>query len=1495
MGASDRFFPLKGINLDIADAYMTNDMARFLKNVVYSPLDTSQVGGAKGASTGMFKTIESVQVYDSSFSLPEGYNHYAGGFSCDELNIALFFNYNSNNNHALYLIDGSQRVIKTVYLKSCLNLQLAPEYFIHEAGAVLEIFNYIDPDTNEPKQRSYFMWVDGFNDFRLLCIEDSIATNGFSATDFPYFVTDYDPCLLINAGVPTSLDAINTTEIPNNDPTKPNQLKFNTWQFRILQIDVYGRPSEHGIISEEYIPGINDCISSSDLLARCLNLKFKVNNPLIDKIQIEFRNCNDAQWYLDTTLFLYNGSNLGEWWKRERNPSVNFNPTTSEITYQFCKDKECNPIDQAETNRTQNPLPKKPQTVAKIGKDIGLGNNRDGFSPMDKKELDKISVEIDPPSATGSNVANIEIFVQIYNVLKLTAQPIWVLDKKGVFGGLTNLQLSIPTLQQNTPIIEYYEPNLIIGYGQNFTNENQRGFIGYLAGTGEPPISAISEQYYLDASNNLVKLDTYDQFDFTRRYFQKFTFNSVTKGKYVFRIAAHQAELSEKTFQRTSTYVAGSFPWNPTAKTVDHSTYFDKAKEIVIDVCNTNYSSLNDNKILVIWDLTSPGLTNSSSVVAGYISETSNNGIQELPVELLGMAINKGSGHIINTTSQFTDHNGFYFATDTVNNYYYHFYGYCGCNNYIELAEGQIGNNPQVYRRDIVLDQQTQKCPSYNNTICNRVLIKGSVFLCGSNIPVPGIGVVYGRGGYAITGADGTFTIVAHDNNYQLGQPRVDNIYFINTICPYVDCDGNCLPNIQVVITPCQVCDERISVINPLGVKFEVKRGLLSAGNYGVGYNMYDWLGRHSFVQTKDQMYFTTPSVVQTHAFAPSTVRLIIPPDVVFPEGIVKIVPCITRELSLDDFIEWIVDRVVFIDNSGNENNAAPTQIKIYYGSLNEYNIQNNFNTTTHWQFIEQQTPQINFTSDYVEFALNGDGSFFPILTRALIKYDQQGQYFLIDYDTSLKDLKQYAKIRLNRPASCQTRNVFYELNQPITIVNRHTTQNNIVLNAFDTYYKYRQIPIPVEIDPDTTQNIIRTFGFPFEHNSPSDFWGQGCANLGKINVRNPYEAEILKPNEIALSGSLSPNGQLNYLNYFDDAQKRNFDTWDFGGITAIISQAGLILVICQNDAFTVGFNDNILRTDESGQVQVPSADQKFGNPQTKVGNNYGCLPFDKNTIRSREGLVQYLNSQKAYIIQHDYNNPVPVSAGIIDSWLRPKIKYIQEWNKTHENKKYFTGGIDPAANSYLLSDFTIGSTSFVNKERGYNIETQETVSFDFYSKAIRVWFGFSPQGYIYLDTNLLEKQLFSFAKDNVYFHYSTDKIKSYGTIYGEVVNDVIRFVAVMDNVVKKQPLNVSNYCVQKKYFSDQILTEGSQKSRIMLTYFKFGNDFSAAPILCNETTLFDPNLKEQTEVNKILDGDKLIGSVIDIRLIGDPAKATQYSEYLGSTVEVFAQQKSGT
>src|SRR5690606_29253228 len=134
-------------------------------------------------------------------------------------------------------------------------------------------------------------YTDGHNQQRFTCVEDAIATGGFDADLFPFFGGDYDPNIFLNAGVAPPTQCIDISEIPITPESEKrnNTLLFYGWQFASRYIDVWGRPSEYGIRSDLYIPGINDCISSSSNIPNCIQLLLEVPPKNIDKIEIAYR------------------------------------------------------------------------------------------------------------------------------------------------------------------------------------------------------------------------------------------------------------------------------------------------------------------------------------------------------------------------------------------------------------------------------------------------------------------------------------------------------------------------------------------------------------------------------------------------------------------------------------------------------------------------------------------------------------------------------------------------------------------------------------------------------------------------------------------------------------------------------------------------------------------------------------------------------------------------------------------------------------------------------------------------------------------------------------------------------------------------------------------------------------------------------------------------------------------------------------------------------
>lgn len=1520
MAVGQEIIPLLGINLDLHESLLPNNVGRFIKNLVYEIGDTASATGTRGAQAGVFKPLESNFEYLSNFTLPDGYCQTIGAYFFKETKEIFVFLYNEHNNHRIYRINGTDATYNIIKEGPCLNFTLRPEHFIHVGGCTLTVIYVTDPATGLKKRRSFLQWTEGFNPQGFIAVEDAIATNGFDPALFPYFKSPYDPCWLIRMGVPTPKDCIGIDEVDVTTSTiaENNRLLFNTWQFRLMDVDVWGRPSEHGIMSDMYLPGGGDCNPSSNNLPRCLDLSFDAPPPHIDKVQVEYRNCNSSQWYVGDTLELYNGSALGDWWLRSRNPDVTFDANTKKITYRFCADKLCDPIPVEETNRLGNPLPSLSESISKIGKFTALSNNTDGFIPFSKELRDKIKVTVEPPAAVGtanSDIRNITVLVAIHDPHSLHLNknvPIFKVRFVNKYGWGFNLPFG-----DNQPAVEIYK--------QYFKNENQKGFVGYLAGTDA---YAISRQYELDTStreftevtdfgDSLREKVNNNDTGYERFYFQSFTFTNIPKGKYIFRIADHQSDPAvDPNYQKTSTYVGGQTPfdWNQTRPydlglTIPN---FTPIKEIEIDVCDKNYDSREDDKILIIWDLMyvsglpAPGGIFGDAfsrvyakVAQGYVYNTNQTNIFKYGIEQLfvnPIATGREQPYHIRLDSRFTDHNGFYFISDTRPAYTYRIDGVCG-GTIQKLAEESVGRTAKIWEKDFYMDANPH-CDDYETQPCNHILLKGKVKLCGTSVGLPNIGVVLARGQVTKTDGNGDFTLIVHDDISKNGG-RIDNLYYMTNSCGVVDCNSECLDFIPINIAKPVGCTDRLLTMADVFIKFfNTSKGLLSGGTYPAGVVGWDWLGRPTFVQPLKNIII--PSFQETKVFAPSLLRVDIDPTAIFPPETEYITFWIGAETDIESYVTTVVDDVQFIDNTGSVNEVSPTQIKIYYSSLIEYNKQNNYNTTVNWRFISADTNE-PVISDKVTFLLNGNGEFFDKTITALVKYDKDGQYFLINYTDDLKNLVSNAIVRIHRPKVCTGIEGYFELCSTVDIKNRHATKNTFYLNAFDTYYIPRSIPVPVlqtpadpDADPPTPDifvNELRIYGVPFEHDSPSDFWGKGCHNIGRVNVKNPYETVLYHRDQIALSGAMSPNGVLNFLNYFDEAKKTSFDEADLNGIVSVLFKTGIVMVIGQSNELIVGFSDNLVRINQDGTAQAGSIKNAFGQPSRKATRNFGCQLFDKNTIKQKDGLVEWLDTNSACLVQHNYQQAISVSDNIVQGYLRNKIKYVQQYNLTHVYKKYFVGGINPVNSEYLLTDFLIRGTEFENTLREWDITKPETIAFDTIKKAWKGSYIFCPEYYSELEGERDSQAFFTFRKGIPFSHYTTNANKTYGKIYGVNAERVFEVVASIDGFVKKKPLSIAVLCKESMYFADRVITETGQETRMLKAYWDQADYGFYAPFLCDTLTLADPNLPIQTGANKLLDGDTLTGTWIKIRLIGDPDKDNVYSQMQGCLVSFFAQQ----
>jgi hypothetical protein len=1284
MAAPQKIIPHKGVDLDNSELYIDDMKAVFMKNMGCDAEDNERIGMDEGSNQFVFTPLESNTRY-CNMQLPEGANYACGFYYSTDLNQAFGFVYNTLGNHLIYTMYGADGSCQKIVQSSCLAFRLDPKHFVSEGRCHAAITCYFNKKRQKTETRTQLIYTINDGEVRAIFVEDCIATQFFDPTTFPFFDvhdTDCFRCNLTNLGVPEPVGCIQITPVARNldDPTeleKVNRLLNQPWRFRIKYVDVWGRESEWGDPSEMYIPTIGGACAPS-VNARCLKLKFNAGCPTVDRIMLAYSNwtgnirglSTETDWYRTAIIEKYNSGDNVEWWERTLNSSVVYDPLTNTIEYTFCADGERVPIDVNETNRNENPLPQIASTVFPVGKSVALGRNVRGFEKLDLDELSKVQFGVIPPTAGAvckPEARKIIFYALFYSWGDDKLVRLRTKDGRTVFGS--------SDCSNNNPF----------AYDQVLP-DGQEGIIGCLRGTKN---YAISKQCRYDTvTGNIEEVGmnwpiNSNPAEFNRYFaIQKFEFDNVLPGEYVFQISSHKATPSDD-YMRMSTYTVGRTTLtNPTVITV-------RTKEIRFNCCS---GDVHDKEPLMIYDLTREGkgcaVADATSVNAGYLYEDE---VNKVPIEMARVVPNIGSAE----HSGHTDHNGFYWAVTRQRGLRTSLYGYKNCAANQELAFGRASSDTadNWYKFD--------KVYAYKSTtlypVKDRILLKGKLVDCNNNTAgIAGALVVLTRGNYAITDSTGHYTIIVHD----IGEGGLRNdvvIFSQQGKCHLTSCVGSCnycLPSQNFQSIACNNSPRTVTMQDQgANVNAATKKGPKMGGRYMLGLVLKDWMGRKTFVQSMKQHEVNIPTLQETQIFDFSKITFDLD-GCQFPTWVKRVNFYISENQNFDEWEVWVAERVQYVDNSGKPNKAAPTQIRLYYESLGEYQNQNTFSTNVNWQFIDDADKTI--LGDYVEFLAKADGTIFPSRITALVKHDKQGKYIQIDYTEELAGLEDGVLIQFVRPTAFNNTNqFFYSLCPDIKVQDRRGVQQTGVFNFFDSYLHSRQIPVPVEIkktnddgEIETSTDVqVKNYPFYYEHHSPSDFWGDHAWSKGRVSTKNLYERRYCRLMEVAVSKALANNGVVNGLHYFDEADIRDFET-EYGAIIVGLAENNTVLFICERDNFVSIYNDPGVEVDELGRVQAPNAADKFGRPIRKIGNDFGCQMIDINTIRKRNGIVMFLDRQKEALVKHNYNEAVDVSLLGVKSWLISKINHVRNFNvnAARDGLKYFHGIIDPKTNKYLLS-----------------------------------------------------------------------------------------------------------------------------------------------------------------------------------------------------------------
>lgn len=1271
---------------------------------------------------------------------------------------------------------------------------------------------------------------------------------------------------------------------------------------------------------------------------------------ILNPYQVKLDEMNDA-----------NTANPGTYTPDQITEAINsltrYNALDNTFDYTFCGDKQCQLIPVSETVRTDNNVPRTSSSIFGLNEGIGLANNKRGFEPLPLDDIKKVSVVAVPsqdeceefelrkivvyaliyrPNTTGSPGPLITGFVHYldppdndYEVILNTCGGIEKFKFKTMWSTVP------PSLDNTVPLSGQVFP---IG---------QDNFTAYLAGT---PYYAIGQQvmlnrytleecpcgvFFADRTPENIECIKDDPWDWWA--FQKFEFN-VPAGEYIVRLSHHRSKLSQD-YQITSTYVTGLRQFGDYVASTAFDRPSSRRKEIVVDVSTTDHLGkwAIDNFFMIMSTVLVVGDTSEGNSYEMYVKEDV---INRIPIALAQAVPESGmgiSGSADKWTTVYTDHNGFFFRgggdplvppTNTNNNDYIavdncdpefpEFPWYLPQWPSGTVIWGAIGC---IHASGIPVGEYFLFAGENEFPDSNRRFIKGRIKLCDTDIGVGGVSIVPFNMRPTRTDADGYFEIIAHGRSLAPVDSVNDTLLITQSACQLSRCDDPCNSTFERIIVTHINCQEapRETTIPDVLIRMNGinKSGPQNGGRYQAGFVMHGD-GRHSYVQTAEHLFVDVKSMLETHRFAHSTLEFTISANLILPDWVEYITFVLSQNLNWSDFFMWSADRVDFVDDGGYITTTNPTKIRIYYESMLEYVKQSNLKSNAIWSFIETgEENNQNVTGDVIEFYRQADGTWFDKSIVSSVRYDKDGRYIEIDYSDGYKDLKAGALFKVMRPKTCQTGDIFMELCPSIRVIAGIPQVLTGQLSYMDSYFLTRTFPVPLyTIDTTDPTKITKTVNvrnstYLYEHHSPSDSWGNHCGTRGRIFFKNPYEREQYRTMEIALSKPLINKSNFNGLSYFQLEDIDRFDEQQWGSITVVLPQINTLLVICKRDNFVVGFSDTGVRVDANYQVYAGSAEGRFGTPQRKIGQNYGCQVGDINTIRQRSGVVVFLDRARGDLVFHMYSQSGDVSVNGFHAWLSQKIS-IQNNNNNNPQRThnaYFVGGVDPKTNEYFLTSFVMANLdnnlthgpdyfqlpddAFLNQDMDVSLAANETIVVDIPTASMKGFAHFTPEYYGSLESFHADRNMLIFRRANAWSTHPGNGLVPYLNYFGVQTKKVLVFIVNISPEKVKRFMYIEVYNSNHKLIASEVTTEQGQVSRIPASYFQRVDNFWCAAFLCATNTPSDINIPIETGINSLIDGNPLSGRWMSVRLVSEDADDAEYCELNSICTYVIPSGKS--
>lgn len=1503
-----KFTSLGPLQLDADEKRISPEQSPYRLNVERSVNNRGQL---MGGSVGIKTPAPANRLLN--IDLPPGTNTTVKAHESKKTGATYVFVHNSFNIHQVYRVN-RDLTIQRVFVGPELDLSDNPRH-------TPRVHLYFNENSANEKlsaiNREYLIYTTGEKWQKFIDVETSIATNSFQNV---YFFSG-DRRELIQLATRPPLRCITgefvTEDVPS--PSALNKLIRKTWQFRQKFIYTDGRPTSWGPISSTFMVDVSPCQLTAEGLPTCIDLKLDAGNAHVEKIVVAFRNCAgnfdedavNSDWYEYDTFDKYSRSLdvALPFYTRTVRGDMGYDPQSNTFTYRFCGNKKCVPVPRAETNQNFIPVPTNSYALMPLDDRLMLLNNEKGFDPIDREALAKFTLAAEEPVIKDCKIemATVKFSIIIHNQGRIINQFIYIMedDNDGrekyykMFGGLG------PRTFLSSPLDD------VVPYKQFFADKKQHGFIVYVEGTPYYGITTQHRSYGMNIDKEEAKIGNMRAGFIQRRrsielsdnefYFIQTGELKVPKGTKGFLRIASQGALRTSQFQDTSTSVMGVMRNRSSYQAtswLDGNNVDQAAKEIYFDTCNGDVDLINTP--FVIEDLTTPfarlSLGDASTAMIGYLRDIDGRPVtraQVVPFGALG-----SPGAVV------TDHNGFFYITQvfegtaivTRNTGIEFYMEHTGCVKK-KLADWSLNSGARP--NEALEKNVTVQNDEYNKDFYATIDVKIQDI---NGVPIPGINIAAAGIKARTTNANGIATLFVRHDMIRYGTQQFLRVVVMQSGLCYLttgDCQA-CMPTADVELPLCfsgpiELTLDTLPAFNTVAPT----RGLQPGGLYPFALKFMDAAGRETFAQGDYLLQLPTVQEKQAHNF--SRVRWNITGRMNLPSEFTKMAILIGKNRLWEDSMEWVADKVEFVDNRGEPaTNVSADKVRISIQSL--YSTQRKFNLGYNVKYEFKP-------GDKLQFVANADGKIFPDPIDALTfsieseinnrdylapdppAKDKDGNdippteiftYLLIPYNKVLTNLKAGAKVRIFSEYACETQGFYYETCPLIDIQNGEPVTKSGLINTFDSYFVRRLI----EFD-----DMVQTFTFPFLHHAPSDFWGDHCIDRGRVSVSNIYEKKLRYGRNAMISRSWLVNGNYNGLSVFGEDLSKTFSGEQRGDITAAVSVEQVLMVICEYDSFMARVADDFVRIGSDGILKALAAEAVVGDAEMKFRGFFGCQYQDVKTVITGDGWVFWVDAFNAAPIFHNFQEAKNLSIGTCEGYFHTKMQLHRN------NGGQIISGWDPVAKQIFVTFFRKDNSdingSYVHNRPEVNYLGNETLAFSLDDGKAYTFYSFTPEQYGTLMQTPQGNLFLTFREGKPFLHREMNTAK-WNEFYGVPVDQVLEFVVNQnsDKVKKYLAMQVQTTI---PFFADRILTSEGQVSIIP--------PVRAAGLMEGKTDngfLFDRN-----SPGGLYKGRQLVGYWMRVRLVRensinfkigtvDRGKQVRYSELDSILVKYMWSEQSG-